>query len=92
MGNHEPQLIEICGIWNSSDLRIKVEKRIEALLQLRLDLLARALQHVHRHMRLVPVRQLERSVVNLRHFALRQQPHSIHKSQIRHVRHLYIGL
>ncbi len=73
-------------------LRVEIEKGVEALLELGLNLLARSLQHVHGDVGLVPVGQLQRSIVNLRHFALRQQPHSVDQSQIRHVRHLYIGL
>ena len=72
----------------ASDLRVEVEERVEALLELLLDLLARALQHVHGDVGLVPVGQLERRVLNLSDFALGEQPHSVDKSQIRHVHHL----
>ena len=48
-----------------SDLRIKIEKRIQALLELGLDLLPRALQQVHGHVRFVAILQLQRRVANL---------------------------
>ena len=71
-----------------SDFRIKIEESIEALLKLGLDLFARALDQVHGDVCLVAVDQLQRSIVNLFHFALGQQPHSVDKSQICHGYHL----
>ena len=43
---------------NPLNLRIKIEERIQAQLQLRLDRLPAALQHMHRHLRLIAVLQL----------------------------------
>ena len=71
-----------------SDLRVKVEEGIQTLLELRLDLLARALQNVHGHVRLVAVGELEGRVVDLGDLALGEQPQSVDKSQIRHENHL----
>src|SRR5438270_1018179 len=41
------------------DLRIEIEERVQAHLELRLNLLATAFQHMHRHMRLVAVLQCD---------------------------------
>ena len=46
-----------------SDLRVEIKESVKALLELRLDLLARALEHVHGDVCLVAIDQLERSVV-----------------------------
>ena len=49
-----------------SDLRVEIKEGVEALLELGLDLLARALEHVHGDVCLVAVGQLEGSVVESR--------------------------
>ena len=46
-----------------SNLRVEVEERLEALPELLLDLLARALQHVHGDVGFVPVGELEGGIV-----------------------------
>ncbi len=69
---------------NSSDLGEKVEKRIDTLPQLRLDLLPRTLQDVHRHACLVAILQRHRGVTYAGDLVCRQQPHAIHQGQVCH--------
>ncbi|ACO32092.1 hypothetical protein ACP_2701 [Acidobacterium capsulatum ATCC 51196] len=67
------------------NLREKIKKRIDALPQLRFDLLARAFQIMHRHARAIPVLQLDRRIANRFNLIFRQKPQSIHKRQVSHV-------
>ena len=55
-------------------LGIEIEESVQALLQLALDGLARTLQHMHCHVRLMAVEQLQRGIVNLCDLAFGQQP------------------
>jgi thioredoxin reductase (NADPH) len=67
-----------------SNLRIKVEERIDAVPQLRFNLLPAAFEHVHGDARLFAVLQSHRRIVNLRNFICRKQTHSIHHHKICH--------
>ena len=69
---------------NPLNLREKLKKCIQALPQLPLYLLVRALQHVHRHARGIAVLQLYRSIPNRSHFIRRKQSESINKRKICH--------
>jgi len=71
-----------------SDLRVKIKKRIQALLQLGLDLPARTLNYEHCDVCFVSIHEFECCIVDLCHFALGQEPHSVDQSQICHVQHL----
>jgi hypothetical protein len=75
-------------IVRASNLRVEVEKRVEALPKLLLDFLARALEHVHGDVSFVTIGQLQGRVVNFGHFALGEQTQAIDQSQIRHAKHL----
>ena len=61
-----------------SDFRIEVEERIQAALELRLNLLARALNGVHGHVRLMAVGQFQGRILDFGNLALGQQPQSVH--------------
>ena len=71
-----------------SDLRIKIKEGIQALFELTLDFLSRALQNVHGHVRLVAIGEFQGGVSYLDDLALGQQAHSVDQSQICHVKHL----
>ncbi len=58
----------------ASYLREKIEKRIDALSQLRFDLLPRAFQVMHGDARCVAVFQLNGSLAHLLNFIGRQEP------------------
>jgi len=60
-----------------SDLWVEAEKGVEAALQLGLDLLAGALDGVHGHVGLVPVRQFEGCVLNLGDLAFGEEPEAV---------------
>ena len=60
-----------------SDLWIEIEERVQASLQLGFNLFPRPLNHVHGHMCLVPVCQLEGCILDFSHFAFRQEPESV---------------
>ncbi len=60
-------------------LGIKIEKGVDAMPQLGLDLFAAAFQHMHRYMRFIAVLQCHRSFAYRRNLVRRQQPHSIHQ-------------
>ena len=62
---------------SNSDLRIEIEKGVQASLELDLDLFPRPLNHVHGHMRQVPVCQLEGCILDFSHFAFREKPESV---------------
>src|ERR1022692_2540189 len=72
----------------ASNLRVKLEKRVQAALELRLDILPRAFYHVHGYVSLVAIGQFQCRVLDLRDLAFREQPQSVDKSQIRHEPHL----
>ena len=61
----------------TSDLWIEAEKGVETAFELRLDLFARALNSVHRHVGFVPIRQLEGCVLNLGDLAFGEQPEAV---------------
>jgi hypothetical protein len=75
-----------------SEFGVKVEEGVEALLELGFDLLAGAFEDVHGYVGFIAVGQLEGCVLNLLHFALWEEAHSVHKSQICHVFHLITGV
>ena len=62
-----------------SKLRIEIEERIETRLQLFFDLILTSFEHVHRHMRLASVFELEGCVPNFRDFLRGKHPQSIHQ-------------
>ena len=74
-----------------SDFRVEIEKCVKALLELGLDLFARAFKHVHGDVCLVAVCQFEGGVVDLKDFAFGEEAHSVDKSQICHGEHLIQG-
>ncbi len=59
--------------------RIDIKERLDALLQLTLDLFLRSLDNVQRHMCLAPVFQLDRTFFYACYFALGQQPQTVHQ-------------
>jgi len=61
----------------TSDLWIEAEKRVQAALQLGLDLLARALDQVHGHVGLVAGRQLEGGILDFRYLAFGKQSKAV---------------
>jgi hypothetical protein len=67
-----------------SNLREKVEERIDALPQLRLNLFARAFEQVHGDTGLVAVLKLDGCFTHPCHFLRGKQTQTIYKSQIRH--------
>jgi hypothetical protein len=73
---------------NRLDFWVEVEECIEAALELGFDLRAGALDHVHGHMSLVAVGQLQRCVFNPGDFALGKESQTVDQSQIRHEPHL----
>jgi hypothetical protein len=74
----------VVNLRQTLSFRIEVEERFDAEPQLRLDLLAAAFEHMHRHPGLIAVLQLHRSFAHACQFIRRQQPHSIHHHKIRH--------
>src|ERR1700677_4489305 len=70
-----------------SDLRIEIEKRVQAALELRLDLFPGALDHMHGHVRLVAVGKFQGRVLDFGYFAFRQQSQSVDQSQVGHNRY-----
>src|SRR5262249_20099316 len=71
-----------------SDLRKEVEEGINALPELRLDLLARAFKQVQRYPRRVAVFEIDGTLSHPGHFFGREQAQTINKSQICHMDHL----
>src|SRR5947209_6638137 len=67
-----------------SNFRIKVEERVDTVAQLRFDLLARAFDDMHRHLRFVAVLERNRRGADAGHLIGRKQPHSIDQHQICH--------
>ena len=70
-----------------SNLRIEIEKGVQAAFELGLDLFARPLDHVHGDMRFVAVGQLKGCVLDFSNFAFRKEPESVNKGQVGHNRH-----
>jgi hypothetical protein len=61
----------------ASDLRIEVEERVEAALELGLDLFAGAFDHVHGDVGFVAGGQLERGVVDFSDLAFGEEPETV---------------
>ena len=61
------------------DLWIEIEERIQAGLELFLDILFAAFKHVHSHVSFAAVFQLYGCVAHFRHIVGGQQAHSIHQ-------------
>ena len=61
------------------DFRVEIEKRVDAVAQLCLDLLATAFEDVHRHLRFVAVLERNRRGVDARDFVGRKQPQTVYQ-------------
>src|ERR1700749_1311626 len=66
------------------DLGVEVEKSLDTLTQLVLDLFPASLEHVHGHMRLFSVLQRYQGIAHFDGFLGRKQSHAIDQCQISH--------
>ncbi len=75
---------ETASYEGSLDLRVEIEKGVEAHLELLFDLFAAALKNVHGDVGFVAVFQRDGRVTDLRDFVFGKKSHSIDQCQVCH--------
>src|ERR1700678_4255028 len=81
---HRRPLWAVSGNAAASDFGKEIEKGVDALAQLGLDLLARAFEQMHGYAGVVPILEFDGRFANASHFLGGKQAETIYQSQVGH--------